>query len=349
MILKYITISIFLLGSCTLKKDRTNMQHEKINPSFREFSFNCSIRAIEVIDKNTVWFAGSKGIHGSTKNAGNTWDIDSIKIGKTALEFRAISITEDAIFLLNVASPAYLLKSVDQGDNWDIVYQENHPDCFYNSMKFWDNQHGIAVGDPIEGCLSVLLTNDGGNHWRKLDCSELPATFDGEAGFAASNTNIALHGDQAWLATGGKKSRVFHSPDKGKTWEVVDSPIQEGGKMTGIFSIDFYDENQGAIIGGDWENQSINTKNKALTYDGGKTWQLINDGKEPGYRSCIQFISNSNAQKIIAIGIPGISYSPDGGSTWQKFDQTYFYTVRIAPSGNIAWLAGKNKIASMKF
>jgi len=42
--------------------------------------------------------------------------------------------------------------------------------------------------------------------------------------------------------------------------------------MTGIFSIDFYDMNLGVAFGGDWDNQSNNFSNKAITKDGGKSW-----------------------------------------------------------------------------
>ena len=229
IIFGYAALTLF---SCSYQKDKTAQSIAKINPQFVEYPSNSSIRALEVINEKKVWFAGSKGIFGFTKDGGDHWKIDSIQIGNKPLEFRAIAVTNKAVFLLNVASPAYLLKSEDNGQNWDIVYQEDHPDVFYNSMKFWDNKSGIAVGDPIDGCLSIIVTHDGGKSWKKLDCSALPSTADGEAGFAASNTNIVLKGDHAWLATGGKKARIFHSLDKGNSWKVFDTPMQQGGKMT---------------------------------------------------------------------------------------------------------------------
>ena len=338
---------LMLSISCNHKQNESTHLPQHINTLFTEYEINSSIRALEVISAQEVWFAGSKGIFGFTTDGGTTWKVDSIQIEGKNLEFRSIAVLKSTVFLLNAGAPAYLLKSVDKGLNWTVVYQENHPDIFYNSMKFWDNQDGIAVGDPVEHCLSVILTRDGGNSWRKLDCSNLPKTFDGEAGFAASNTNIALSGNDAWLASGGKKSRVFHSTDRGNSWEVADTPMQQGGKMTGIFSIDFYDEKRGIIFGGNWEDQTNNQANKAISNDGGTTWELISDGKDPEYRSCVQFIPNTQGQGMFSVGIPGISYSADGGKTWQFIDQQYFYTIRIANSGKIAWIAGKGKIAKM--
>ena len=341
-------IVVVIIISCAGSKNSSSQGPAKIEPIFQEYPVNCSIRALEVLDKDNVWFAGSNNMFGWT-NDGSTWTIDVVTLNHLELEFRSIAVIPSGVFLLNIGSPAILLRSKDQGLNWEVVYREDHPDVFYDSMKFWDDQHGIAMGDPTDGCLSILITNDAGSSWRKLDCAELPPTFDGEAAFAASNTNIAIAGDHVWLATGGAKARIFHSPDQGGSWEVFDTPILHGGAMTGIFTVDFYDEMNGVVFGGNWDEQSINVSNKAITKDGGITWQLINDGKTPGYRSCVQYIPGSEANGIIATGIPGISYSLNGGKSWQGLDHKYYYTIRMAPLGKVAWLAGKNKIAKMEW
>ena len=199
-----------------------------------------SIRALEVVNDQTVWFAGSEGRFGFTEDDGKSWTIDSIRTDTIVPHFRAISVTEEAVFLLCIGSPALLYKSVDKGKNWEVVYREDHPAAFYDAMAFWDAKEGIAMGDPTEGFLSVIITRDGGNTWEKVDGKNLPPTADGEAAFAASNSNIALYGDHAWIVSGGKKARVFHSPDRGRTWEVFNTPIIAGEQMTGIFSCDFF-------------------------------------------------------------------------------------------------------------
>jgi photosystem II stability/assembly factor-like uncharacterized protein len=320
---------------------------QQLDPVFTTYPIECSIRALEVLDENLVWFAGNKGVFGWTNNGGANWHIDSIVNRDQELEFRSIVVTSEAVMLLSVGSPAYLYRTTDRGLTWSIVYQEDHPDVFYDSMQFWDDQNGMAMGDPTGSCLSVILTKNGGKTWRKLDCTSLPETFEGEAAFAASNSNLSLYKRHAWMVSGGTKARVFHSPDTGKSWEVFQTPIVEGGKMTGIFSVDFYDENRGVIFGGDWEDKTINSSNKAITTDGGKNWHLISDGYGPGYRSCVQYVPGSNAQKILAVGPTGISYSGDAGVTWHEINQQDYYTVRVVNNGRTAWLAGNNKIAKM--
>lgn len=315
--------------------------------SLDTFPIPSSIRALEALDDSTVWFAGSGGVYGYTEDGGRSWTIDSLRTDNIRPHFRSIAVAKDAVFLLSIASPALLYRSADKGRNWQVVYREDHPAAFYDAMAFWDGKQGIAMGDPTGGCLSVILTRDGGQGWEKVPCSQLPPAEEGEAAFAASNSNIALYGDHAWIVSGGKRARVFHSPDRGITWEVFDTPIIEGGQMTGIFSVDFYDEQRGIVFGGDWNRKERNSQNKAITNDGGKSWQLVSDGQGPGYRSCVQYMPGTGGQGILACGIPGISYSLDGGKNWGSLSTEAFYTMRFGKNRKTLWLAGDGRIGRL--
>ena len=315
--------------------------------SFDTFPVPASIRALEVVNDSTVWFAGSEGIYGYTEDDGRHWHIDSLRWDTLRPHFRAIAVTDSAVFLLSIASPALLFRSPDRGQSWRLVYREDDPAAFYDAMAFWDDQAGIAMGDPTDGCLSVIRTRDGGLTWRKLNCAQLPPAVAGEAAFAASNSNIAVHGDQAWIVSGGARARAFHTPDRGDSWEVFDTPIQEGGQMTGIYSVDFFDGRRGIIFGGNWNEKEDNVRNKAVTTDGGRSWQLVADGREPGYRSCVQYAPGTDGQVLLAAGIPGISYSLDGGHTWQPLSDESYYTLRFGSDWRRAWLAGNAKVGRL--
>ena len=196
--------------------------------------------------------------------------------------------------------------------------------------------------------MSVIITRDGGNTWTKLSCDDLPKAKDGEAAFAASDTNIAIVGDNTWVATGGKASRVLYSPDKGKTWEVFDTPIVQGLETTGMYSIDFYDAKHGFAIGGDYTKPDNNLANKIVTNDGGKTWEVVAKGKNPGYRSCVQYIPNRMGKELVAIGFKGIDYSNDSGYSWKHLSDEGFYTIRFL-NDSVAYAAGKGRISKLTF
>ena len=71
------------------------------------------------------------------------------------------------------------------------------------------------MGDPTEDCLSIILTKDGGSTWNKIPCDKLPKIYEGEAAFAASNTNIKVLEKTADVG----KQISFQTTDLGKTWE----------------------------------------------------------------------------------------------------------------------------------
>ncbi|QMU64909.1 MAG: oxidoreductase [Flavobacteriaceae bacterium] len=303
-----------------------------------------SIRAIIAIDSNQVMFAGSNGKFGyHIENEATIVKTinyqDTVKPG-----FRSLASNQTEFFLLSVSNPALLYKTsiVDH----KLVYKEVHEKVFYDSMKFFNALDGIAVGDPTEDCLSVILTNDGGKSWNKTPCENLPKTATGEALYAASNTNIKIIGNTVWIVTGGAKARVFKSEDKGKNWRVYDTPIIQGTTPQGIYSVDFVDKNNGIIIGGNYSEPEANTQNKAITADGGLTWKLVANGEDPGYKSCIQYVPDTDGKEVFATGKTGISFSNDGGLTWKKISTEAYYTIQFVDR-NTAWLSGNEKIGKL--
>lgn len=325
-------------------------QKKEVKRSFSEikierlFSDSVSIRALVAVDENKVWFAGNKGTVGLID--GKTPKIAVIRYEDSLMHFRAVAKTKNAFFVLSIANPAVLYKIGFDGleaTSIEEVYLEEGERVFYDAMQFWDDQEGIAMGDPTEDCLSVIITRDGGNNWEKLSCDVLPKTEEGEAAFAASNSNIAVFENHVWIVSGGKRARVFHSADRGINWEVYNTPIIEGGRMTGIYSVDFYDENTGVIFGGDWENMENNTSNKAITRDGGKTWTLLSDGKGPGYRSSVRFVPGGGGHEIIAAGSLGISYSNDQGENWTELSKEGVFAVEFV-NDSVAFASGNNKV-----
>ncbi|MBT8394390.1 MAG: oxidoreductase [Flavobacteriaceae bacterium] len=309
-------------------------------------SLNYSIRAIELTKEN-VWYAASNGGYEKISNDNKSlkyWRL--MKNDTTGYEIRSVAKTKDAFFGLTISNPAILFKQDSIGRH--VVYKEEHDKVFYDAMDFWNDQEGIAIGDPTENCMSIIITRDGGNTWTKLSCDNLPNTIEGEAAFAASDTNIAILGDNTWVATGGKASRVLYSPDKGKTWKVFDTPIIQGESTTGMYSIDFYDELNGYAIGGDYTKPEDNKANKIRTTDGGKTWELVAQNQEPGYRSCVQYIPNGKGNELVAVGFKGMDYSNDYGTTWKHLSDEGFYTIRFL-NDSIAYAGGKGRISKLTF
>ena len=336
---------LFLMISCK-SIPIVNIKIPKVAKLDTLISDQISIRALS-LSNNKVYYGGNQSRVGYKSLLDASKFERKIQYDSLVFEFRSCGVTKDYAFFLNVGNPAVMYRFSKDLIVKEIVYTEKNEKVFYDSMQFWDDQEGIAIGDPTESCLSIIITRDAGKTWNKIPCEKLPKIVDGEAAFAASNTNVVVKGNRTWIVTGGKKARVFYSSDRGMKWTVYNTPIVQGKTMTGIFSADFYDEQIGIIVGGDYENQQQKSGNKALTTDGGKTWKLIAEQNGFGYASCVQFVPGGQGNKIVSVGTSGVFVSIDKGTNWSQLsDDSSFYTVRFL-NATTAILAGKNKIVRM--
>lgn len=306
-----------------------------------------SIRALEILDNKSIAFAANKSTYGLYNSETDEWLISEQTYDSLNLEFRAIANNSEDFFMLNVGNPALLFKTSNSG-NMELVYKEEHEKVFYDAMTFWNKKEGIAIGDATDDCLSIIITRDGGKSWNKVPCNVLPDANKGAAAFAASNTNIVVKGSKTWIATGGMASTVLYSADKGQTWEVFDTPIIQGKETAGMYSLDFYDDMTGFAIGGDYTNPEANAANKIRTLDGGKTWELVGENQDPGYRSCVQYLPNGEGEELLSVGFNGVDYSKDNGTTWRHLTDEGFYTVRFV-NDSVAYAAGQGRISKLLF
>jgi len=305
-----------------------------------------SIRGVSVVSDSIAWVSGSKGFIGKSIDGGKTWKWTK-PAGYELLDFRDIEAFDaNNAVVVNAGSPAYILQTTDGGKSWKETYKNADTAIFLDGMDFWDDKNGIIFGDPINKQIQLLITKDGGASWTDAS-SRLkfePAT--GEAGFAASGTTIqALKGGKVWIATGGKRSNIYTSDDYGMIWKKYDCPILQGGNSTGAFSIDFYNENKGIVVGGDYQKDKENSNNILLTNDGGKSW---NKPSRPvyGFRSGIVWYDDKTC---FATGTSGTDVSRDGGQYWYHISDESFNAIKKAKNGSLVILAGnKGLIYSLK-
>ncbi len=338
-------ISLFFIISC---KNTSSKNFSIVNIE-RVFTDSLSIRAIKPMGIDKVWFAANNGRVGLID--GKISKLATIKYEDSLVNFRALATTKEAVFVMSIENPGLLYKigfKNNEATNIEKVYEERGKKVFYDAIAFWDDKEGIAVGDATENCLSIIITRDSGSTWKKIPCENLPKIEKGEAAFAASNSNISVYKNHVWIVTGGKRARVFHSSDRGNTWEVFETPFIQGKSMTGIYSVDFLDEKTGVIFGGDWKQKEFNEGNKAITNDGGKTWNLLSNGKAPGYRSSVKFVPGTQGNDIVAVGSLGISYSNNRGKSWQELSDEGFYAIEFV-NDTLAFASGKNKISRIIF
>jgi len=262
-----------------------------------------SLRGVHAVDDKVVWASGTHGTYLRTVDGGFNWAPAQVP-GAEELDFRDVAaFSADEAYLL-AAGPgekSRIYKTSDAGQHWALQFTNNDPKGFYDCFGFWDHDHGIAIGDPVDGRFELLATEDGGAHWTALPQASRPEAKPKEGAFAASGTCLTVEGSSnVWFATGGSVARVFRSRDRGRSWRVVETKMVHGADASGIFSIAFRDAKHGLIAGGDYQNPDTDSPNLAASSDGGATWQILPVHPQ-FYFSAVNFVG-AKSREYLAVG-----------------------------------------------
>ncbi len=312
-----------------------------------------SIRALEIYD-NKVWYSGTDSKFGfvDLKNPENQ---KQIKLSEKKLQFRTLAQDKKAFYAVNIESPAEFFR-IDKKDLSVInIYTDTLKTAFYDSFVYANEEMGLALSDPdkdhhmrLEMVLMSARHIYDFNETKTKDKNKFIKFNEGEAAFAASNTNIATYQTKFWVATGGKVSRIIKGDFASLESSVYNTPFIQGESSQGIYSIDFYEDKFGIAVGGDYTKPEANVNNIATTNDGGKTWQVRASGKNAGYTTCVKIKPGSKGKEMISVGDKHISYSSDFGKTWTKIsDEKNLYVCTWVDQHTVVF-AGKDRIVKMK-
>jgi photosystem II stability/assembly factor-like uncharacterized protein len=302
---------------------------------------DADFRGLCVVSPKVAWVSGTKGTFGRTTDGGKTRTVGTVP-DADKLDFRDVeAFGEETAYLLS-AGPGEaprIYKTADGGKTWKLQFKSAEPKAFFDAIAFWDEKHGIAFSDPVDGRFLLVVTDDGAT-WSPLPEKSRPAALPNEGAFAASGTCLVTRGkNDVWFCTGGARSaRVFRSNDRGKTWAVSETPLLAGIDSAGAFSIAFRDRDHGVVVGGDYRKPDGTDATGAVTADGGKTWKAI--APPLPFRSGVAWAKD----RWVAVGTSGSDTSADGAS-WKPLDREKYNSVAFTATGE-GWAVGpKRRIA----
>lgn len=359
-----VTIIATALGGCsrdrqTAKDDRQTASDDRRpadtsnTPRWEPLpcGVTANLRGLCPVSESVCWASGAGGTVLRTTDGGRTWQRRDVPASES-LDFRDIhAFDANTAIAMNAGEPAYIYKTADGGTTWAQRYVNTTKGVFLDGMAFWDRNHGLAFGDPMDGRVLILTTGDGGNTWTPVAPESIPKAVPGETGFAASGTSVCTFGaEHAWIGLGGPVARVLRTSDRGKTWRFAGTPLACGNDSSGVFSVCFRDASYGIVVGGDHRMAGNATKNGALTPDGGATWSLLTLSPPSGYRSCVTIRPDTSPGTLVAVGPNGCDWSTDGGMKWTRFADTGYNTAAFAPDGKTTWAVGADgRVAKMRW
>src|ERR1700722_2772651 len=159
---------------------------------------DANFRGLCAVSAQVAWVSGTKGTYGRTTNGGKTWSVGTVP-GAAKLDFRDVEAFGDRTAYLLSAGPgedSRIYKTTDGGRTWLLQFKSAERDAFFDALAFWDDKHGIALSDPVQGAFPLIVTDDSGANWKRLAASSLPRALPNEGAFAASGTCLVTRGDQ---------------------------------------------------------------------------------------------------------------------------------------------------------
>lgn len=158
-------------------------------------------RAVSSTSQNTVTVSGKSFEDGSIMHINTANEVDTLITFEAQLQ--DVAAVDASTFI--AVGYGTILRSIDGGYNWIHIDQEGD---FYHGVDFWDEDHGIIVGQAG----SILLSNDGGLTWNTI---KKPASLSSNrAQFLSvkyiNDTDIYIVGDEGLL---------WHSTDSGNSWQ----------------------------------------------------------------------------------------------------------------------------------
>jgi photosystem II stability/assembly factor-like uncharacterized protein len=310
------------------------------------------LQAASPVSERIVWVSGHGGTWLRTEDGGATWT-GGVVPGADTLQFRDVhALSADVAWLL-AAGPGEMsrvYRTEDGGAHWTLQWTNDEPDGFYDCLAMFDARRGLVYGDAVEGELRILRTTDGGEHWSLVNPERLPPALEGEGGFAASGTCLAIGAQNvAWIGTGNAaRARVLRSADRGWSWMASEAPVV-AGEAAGITSIAFRDERFGLVVGGHLGRPDEHTDNVALSADGGVSWTRGGKLRMPGAAYGAAWVPGRRLPAAVAVGPGGADWTTDGGQTWQGLDDRNWWGIGFAPSG-IGWIVGpEGRIGRISF
>lgn len=229
----------------------------------------------------------------------------------------------------------YIVKTEDGGNTWTIQSSATFAtdQGWADIVHFFNENDGVAMGDPNSHGFVIYTTSNGGNTWTLVPYSNIPANLSGETGM--TNLYDAV-GNTLWFTT--SKGRIYKTTDKGATWTVANTGF------SGTCTPTFKDANIGIVT----LNASPYTLKK--TTDGGSTWSNLTPTGSFLNAPHLAYVKGTQSMWIdvsATQGSTGSAYSNDDCASFKNIDMgAAQYTAVAFLDSLTGWAGGFNTSSS---
>lgn len=301
-----------------------------------------NLRGVVSVGGGVAWASGTSGTVLRTEDGGAAWLGCTVPPGASTLDLRAIAAFDkkNAIVMsAGTGTQSRLYRTSDGCRSWTLLLTNEDAAGFWDAVRFRDRDHGMLLGDPVDGKFVVLRTADGGTTWQRDTADSVDDTA-GQGAFAASNSSLLLSSATDWsFCTGGVAGpHVWRSATEPYSGQGTTGPLARAssaeeltsetkGETAGCFSLA---QHRGTIVavGGDYKHPDVAEDNAWTTsVDAADASAQAAAKQHPsfrfspavagphGYRSSVDY--DAKLKAWIAVGPGGTDISTDDGLHWR--------------------------------
>lgn len=260
-----------------------------------------------------------------TTDSGESWSVQA----------RLDSVTFEDIYFLNKdtgwisAEKGLLFKTTDGGKHWRKQKIADKKSWVY-SVRFFDKNHGLAVGLREERPITLFLsTFDGGKNWKNIQNKVPPSYY----------APVALVDDRKGYVGGFK---IIYTDNRGQSWQKQNIDTTSSSKCPEIV--------RGLAMVNSKMGWAVGRCGLILSTTDGKTWHHQKKFTTNRLRG-VRFINQSEGYIVgDSNKEPGVLYhTEDGGKTWKTVMKKLPNLHRITLTENKIWLVGNEGTILSKF
>jgi photosystem II stability/assembly factor-like uncharacterized protein len=283
--------------------------------------------AIDACDSSSAVICVAPPQTFQTSDGGSTWR--EMAVGAPA-EGLVHSSMVDHTHIWVCTDHGRIYRTTDGGVSWAVQFYDTSKTKFFNYIKMFDLNNGVAEGDgPPSARAIVLKTTDGGDHW-----TSVPNSLEGSSGSIWQRIDFVNRDVGYFFVSGFGPQGLFKTTDGGVTWSETNYPPFASGYPPYAEVIRFYNERIGLAI-----------PEKGLVYrtvDGGASWKLFTS-PHTGSGNDIEFIPG-NPAKVWMTDYSKLYFSTDTGRTWSEKLSTGGLRDIIFVNDKCGWLLGDKGI-----
>jgi photosystem II stability/assembly factor-like uncharacterized protein len=258
------------------------------------------------VNENEGWVTVD-GIIFHTEDGGLRWIVQEYKLIREGVE---IDLWALGMYFLDdrrgwIVGDG-ILTTTDGGVTWLQEPQRPFGDVDLNKIFFATSEKGWVVGENG----TIFHTDDGGLTWDFQD-SSTDVELRGVHFITSSLIKGAggLSSEEGWVV--GEEGTILHTTNGGLTWMK-----QRSGTQSALNDVQFLDEQEGWIVGGQTAPALLGGRIVLHTINGGKDWETVkNIPKDLSWLRDVHFV-DSKIGWIVGLGT--ILHTEDGGKSWQE-------------------------------